>query len=510
MILLPHLSRQTLQQSDVDIPSQCDKLGSEKMDQATEDDSPPKRRPSDQGNTRGSVSEADQVNGKEEDDRDQKDDQVNGKEEDDKDQKADQVNGKEEDDRDQKDDEGFSDKEEGVSENGVMGVDDKIGYVQNPVIESRRERATESPVPVIIISEHEDQQVWGEDDENDKSIDQADSINEERGNQSDNDLISDEKEPSECSDKPDENQSRLESETSLKIEETKDVSEENVNQDSTLTTHEAEGNQELNGIHEDTTTTPPPSASDSKPAQLSEDDMLLVRQLPLVQGNNSEPTTRVRATTPERDAGGVVQAESDTLGSVEYNQESQDIMDGQHGLSGQDLEGAIGGEGTPLEPISEEDESDEDDAATPELHLFKSKLSSGITNLSTIGSDLRTEEPSHLQYGEEEPLESTTTKEKDETGNKSSSNDESSSDESSRKGRHHPHEDPTTTPTRSRRTGRITKTKKSPVFLSEAMRTFSNPISYLGGPNIEYEGQEEEQQGTRKRNDSVCSTTSLD
>ncbi|KAK3867352.1 hypothetical protein Pcinc_027184 [Petrolisthes cinctipes] len=474
MILLPHLSRQTLQQSDVDIPSQCDKLGSEKMDQATEDDSPPKRRPSDQGNTRGSVSEAEEVIGKEEDDKDQKDD------------------------------EGFSDKEEGVSENGVMGIDDKW-YVQNPVIERRTERATESPVPVIIISEHEDQQVWGE-DEKDKSIDEGDSINEERGNQSDDDLISDEKEPSECSDKPDENQSHLESETSLEIEETKDVSEENVSQDSTLTTHETEENKELAGIHEYTTTTPS-AASDSKPAQLSEDDLLLVRQLPLVQGNNNEPTTRVRATTPEGDAGGVVQAESDTSGNFEYNQESQDIMDSQHGLSGQDLEGAIGGEGTPLEPISEGDESDEDDAAAPELHLFKSKLSSGITNLSTIGSDLRTEELSHLQYGEEEPLESTTTKEKDETGNKSS-NDESSSDESSRKDRH-PYEDPTTSPTRSRRTGRITKTKKSPVFLSEAMRTFSNPISYLGGPNIEYEGQEE-QQGTRSRNDSVCSTASLD
>lgn len=58
------------------------------------------------------------------------------------------------------------------------------------------------------------------------------------------------------------------------------------------------------------------------------------------------------------------------------------------------------------------------------------------------------------------------------------------------------------------RKGRITKGKKdSPIFLSENLRTFSNPISYLGGPTIEYD--EETREG-RVRQDSLTSITSLD
>ncbi|XP_064112749.1 axotactin-like isoform X4 [Macrobrachium nipponense] len=56
--------------------------------------------------------------------------------------------------------------------------------------------------------------------------------------------------------------------------------------------------------------------------------------------------------------------------------------------------------------------------------------------------------------------------------------------------------------------GRITKGKKdSPIFLSENLRTFSNPISYLGGPTIEYD--EDTREG-RTRQDSLTSLTSLD
>ncbi|XP_069943714.1 axotactin-like isoform X3 [Cherax quadricarinatus] len=56
--------------------------------------------------------------------------------------------------------------------------------------------------------------------------------------------------------------------------------------------------------------------------------------------------------------------------------------------------------------------------------------------------------------------------------------------------------------------GRVVKGKKiNPIFLSENVRTFSNPISYLGGPSIEYE---EGEGATRSRSESLTSVTSID
>nr|XP_045615299.1 uncharacterized protein LOC123768669 isoform X4 [Procambarus clarkii] len=56
--------------------------------------------------------------------------------------------------------------------------------------------------------------------------------------------------------------------------------------------------------------------------------------------------------------------------------------------------------------------------------------------------------------------------------------------------------------------GHIVRGKKlNPVFLADNLRTFSNPISYLGGPSIEYE---EGGQGSRSRSESLTSTSSLD
>ncbi|XP_068217367.1 axotactin-like isoform X2 [Palaemon carinicauda] len=56
--------------------------------------------------------------------------------------------------------------------------------------------------------------------------------------------------------------------------------------------------------------------------------------------------------------------------------------------------------------------------------------------------------------------------------------------------------------------GKITKDKKDkPIFLSENLRTFSNPISYLGGPTIVYD--EDAGEG-RSRQNSLTSITSLD
>ncbi|KAK7082020.1 hypothetical protein SK128_004253 [Halocaridina rubra] len=55
--------------------------------------------------------------------------------------------------------------------------------------------------------------------------------------------------------------------------------------------------------------------------------------------------------------------------------------------------------------------------------------------------------------------------------------------------------------------GRITsKESAKPIFLSENIRTFNNPISYLGGPTIEYD---EGEGGSRSRNDSLTSLTSI-
>lgn len=473
MTLLPHLSRQTLQQNDVDIPSQSDSVASEKMDEDTEEGDSPKSRPSVRGNLRESDSDEEEVNLKRKDSIQQKDD-------------------------------GFSDKEEVASENEK---DDDRRNVQEQS-ESDSGGAKDLVMPVIIISEHEDQEEEKEEESKGKPEDTGGG----GGIGSDDEPVSDDKEPSVCSDKPDEFQSHLEHESPLYIKEVEEISGEDESQDSIPAVHEEEADEEeLTGIHEDTSIPPPPPASDSMPTQLSMEDMLLVRQLPLVQGNSSENTSE-HTTTPEENNGTVLSKD------LTYDEESKDVLDHQHELPG-DLEGAIGGETTPLEPISEQDESDEDDTAASGPGLFKSKLSSGMTNLSSIGSDRTTGEHSpQLEHREEESLESATRVKEEDKSDQSlnSSSDESSSNESSQEG--HPADEsqaaattsrqPGAKSTRTRRTGRVTKTKKNPIFLSEAMRTFSNPISYLGGPNIEYEGQEE--QTTRTRNDSVCSTTSLD
>ena len=153
---------------------------------------------------------------------------------------------------------------------------------------------------------------------------------------------------------------------------------------------------------------------------------------------------------------------------------------------------------TPLDPISEQDESEEEEKKNIEdarkisiPSLYKSKLSSGIDNLSALGDEGAEEGHStsedEVQKDTEEPP-----------------------DEGAAVG--------DTSKRRRRRKGHVTREKHSPIFLNEGVRTFSNPISYFGGPNIMYEEEEGDGgeggegggEGGGRQRDSIISITSLD
>ncbi|XP_063593453.1 axotactin-like isoform X3 [Penaeus indicus] len=192
---------------------------------------------------------------------------------------------------------------------------------------------------------------------------------------------------------------------------------------------------------------------------------------------------------------------------------------------------------TPLDPISERDESDEDgEAATKAApSRLKAKLSSAMNDLLSIGQDDSAADDSirsdatETAGAEEEAGKADEEKERsqsvgEESGGSSESEEESGSGSESGEGDKDTGKDANRTPAedgnaqasgeppkegekkRTKR-GRITKKRKaSPIHLPGALRTFSNPISYLGGPNIEYEEVKE----GRERQDSVTSITSLD
>ncbi|XP_047491235.1 aspartic and glutamic acid-rich protein-like [Penaeus chinensis] len=192
---------------------------------------------------------------------------------------------------------------------------------------------------------------------------------------------------------------------------------------------------------------------------------------------------------------------------------------------------------TPLDPISERDESDEDGEAVSKAapSRLKAKLSSAMNDLLSIGQDDPAADDSVLsdaaetadaeeETGKADEEEERSQSVGEERGGSSESEEESGSGSESGKGDKDTERDANRTPAEDgnarasgeppkegekRRTkrGRITKKRKaSPIHLQGALRTFSNPISYLGGPNIEYE---EVREG-RERQDSVTSITSLD
>lgn len=160
---------------------------------------------------------------------------------------------------------------------------------------------------------------------------------------------------------------------------------------------------------------------------------------------------------------------------------------------------------TPLDPISEQDESEEDkdkDGDTPRKTslptLFKSNLSSGVDNLNALSGE---DDDAKEQSSSDDEASKDTKDAKDEPDAlpeaKSEANPEPAPEAT-------PEPAPEATPEvpqeeatkgsvkrrRRRRKGRVTKEKESPVFLNEGVRTFSNPISYFGGPNIKYEEED--------------------
>lgn len=157
---------------------------------------------------------------------------------------------------------------------------------------------------------------------------------------------------------------------------------------------------------------------------------------------------------------------------------------------------------TPLDPISEHDESEEEKEKEEEgtrkislPSLFQSKFSSGVNNLSALPGDDNAAQ--HHSTSEDEAQ--NTTKDEPDAALDAAQKDAASGGTSKRK--------------RRRKKGRVTREQQSPIFLAEGVRTFSNPISYLGGPNIKYEEEEGDGgggEGSRQRNDSIVSTASLD
>lgn len=152
---------------------------------------------------------------------------------------------------------------------------------------------------------------------------------------------------------------------------------------------------------------------------------------------------------------------------------------------------------TPLDPISEQDESEEDkdkDGDTPRKTslptLFKSNLSSGVDNLSALSGedDDAKEQPS----SDDEALKDTKDA-KDEPDAVPEAKPEATPEPAPEATPEVPHEEATKGSVKRRRRrkkGRVTREKESPVFLNEGVRTFSNPISYFGGPNIKYEEED--------------------
>lgn len=192
---------------------------------------------------------------------------------------------------------------------------------------------------------------------------------------------------------------------------------------------------------------------------------------------------------------------------------------------------------TPLDPISEHDESEEDkekDGDTPRKTslptLFKSNLSSGVANLSALSGE---EDPSKKDSESEDEALKDNKDAKDEPDAIPEAKPEATPETLPETAPEIPPEaapeiPPEAAPEvpheevasgsvkrrRRRRKGRVTREKQTPVFLSEGKRTFSNPVSYFGGPNIKYE---EEDGGAAAGSDggaesrlSIISNVSLD
>ncbi|KAK7082019.1 hypothetical protein SK128_004252 [Halocaridina rubra] len=157
-----------------------------------------------------------------------------------------------------------------------------------------------------------------------------------------------------------------------------------------------------------------------------------------------------------------------------------------------------------LDTIQESDESDEYDEEEEKMTMpstMKSKFSTGMLNLQDISSD-GTDETSALVVDPETASDNCNSE-------KCISVEQESSSKSSGEEKDQLQDKPTDTRSQKRlKRGKIADKKSaSPVFLAENLRTFSNPISYFGGPTIEYE---ENEGGGRSRNDSLASNTSLD
>ncbi|XP_050693160.1 axotactin-like isoform X4 [Eriocheir sinensis] len=202
---------------------------------------------------------------------------------------------------------------------------------------------------------------------------------------------------------------------------------------------------------------------------------------------------------------------------------------------------------TPLDTISEQDESeDEKDEEKPRKislpMLFTSKLSSGMTNLTALSGDedaaqgrptsedeaQNAKEDNTNPDAEDKNAEDKNAEEKNATESESSSETETESDKEETT----PDATPAASPDAARETpaeeapvkrrrrkkGKVTRKKQSPIYLGSGGRTFSNPMSYLGGPSIQYEEEEGEgegeeeggRRGSRYHRDSIASITSLD
>lgn len=173
-----------------------------------------------------------------------------------------------------------------------------------------------------------------------------------------------------------------------------------------------------------------------------------------------------------------------------------------------------------LDTIAESDESGEDDDNEKKITMpsqMKSNFSGGMLNLQDISSDgskevdltLDLEESDNAvrdKYPEEKEEEEEDSEEHNDGG--SSSHESPGGDISkSQDGGKEQQDTAAITKGVQRRLkkGRIDKRKNvKPIFLSEDLRTFNNPISYLGGPNITYD------EDAASKRDSMISITSLD
>ncbi|XP_042204036.1 uncharacterized protein LOC121853752 isoform X3 [Homarus americanus] len=275
-----------------------------------------------------------------------------------------------------------------------------------------------------------------------------------------------------------------------------------------------------------------PTEQRTEPEDILDGDWSLVNQLSLTSGSTSDgETSHRRAGSPVSD--GDESGEGGTPTYLNYIQDDDVCLENPVLMSGEDSD--IVHSAPTLDTISEQDESEDDDeSGTGDKmpSMLNSKFSAGMSHLNTIAEDGTTDDTSQMdtesdcaragesnfdsredseltskeiRKGEEEKEQEEENEGKEQYEEDDDDDDEEEEEE---EGQREEATGKDRKVSRRLKKGHISRGKKlNPVYLSENLRNFNNPISYFGGPDIEYD---EDSEGNRSRTESLTSVTSLD